>query len=749
MATWRRSSDCCAVLNFASFRMLPPTSPKPSRLLPQALLAGAVYGAAMLYYLRPIWEVFGNSLAPNAADPLFSVYILKWVGRQIRLGFPDLWDANFFYPARNTLAMSDHMLGPAFAIAWLKNPIASYNLLVVSSFVLCGVGTWWVLRRSGLSSPAALFGGAVFAFSPFRISHLNHLMMLTMQWIPLTLWSFDRLLAERTARRGAVFLLCYGLQVTAGCYFAYMIHVPLLAILASRWPAEGRRRLLAPASLRVLVPVAALALAAATAIFLPYLRLARQLGMAHEDREIGRGGAALVSYLSPAPENLYSPHAPKKLWDRAGLASWQRAFARSENSLFPGFIPTLAAGYGLWEIARRRRAARAAALESAPPPELPATVPATAEATASPAIAVPPALSGRRLLRRLLTWTLAAVALGAFALGDVYTLGFADDLPPLDDWSDATAWTVLGVVLLTCLGLLACLALWRRRAGSSPHRLGSEMDAWHRGLLLAGLLSFALSFPVIYFPLMHVVPGLHSMRAPARFDAFVSLAVAFLAAWGLDRLFERAGLAGIAGGPPAPAVRRRRQAAAAAAWLALGTVLAIELMPRPVRWVRVLSEDEFPEVYTWIRGRPEIRALVEVPLHPKWTETAYMYYSTLHWKPLANGYSGFVPASYDELARTVVLLPDGDGFETLESLGISHIVVHSDLLAKRARGESEVAAEARAGAMVRAWERRFLGRRVELAYAGDPDRVYRIIPVSSSSEKTPALRPDTKGRMDP
>ncbi|MBV8200094.1 MAG: hypothetical protein JOZ15_05660, partial [Acidobacteria bacterium] len=302
--------------------------------------------------------------------------------------------------------------------------------------------------------------------------------------------------------------------------------------------------------------------------------------------------------------------------------------------------------------------------------------------------------------------------------------------------------------LLACLALLAGLALRRRRRAGSPPGHGSQMDPWHRALLLAGLLSFALSFPVIYFPLMHVVLGLHSMRAPARFDAFVSLTVAFLAAWGLDRLAERLGLSELPRPAAASGRRRVTAAAAAAAWLALLAVLAIELAPRPVRWVRVLAEDEFPEVYGWIRGRPEIRALVEVPLHPNSTEAAYMYYSTLHWKPLANGYSSFVPASYHELARRVVLLPDGDGFETLETLGISHIVVHSDLLAKRAPGESEDAAEARAAAMVRAWERRFLGRRIELAYAGDPDRVYRLIPVSSSSSPVSGVRPATTGRTD-
>jgi hypothetical protein len=661
--------------------MAPETSPTLPRLLRQTLLVTALYGAAALVYLRPIWATFRDSLAPNAADPLFSVYILQWVVRQIHRGFPDLWDANFFYPARGTLALSDHMLGPAFQIALIHNPIAAYNLLFFSSFVLCGVATWWVLRRSGLSAPAALLGGAAFAFSPFRMSQLNHLLMLIVQWIPLTLWSWDRLLAERTVRRAALFLLFYGLQLTAGCYFAYMIHFPMAAILASRWAAAGRRRLLAPDSLRVLAPVAALALAAAIAVFLPYLRQARRLDLTHDDHEIGSGGAALVSYLSPAPDNLYSLRSPRMLWDRAGMPRWQQPLVRSENSLFAGFLPTLLAAWGLWELHRRWRVRPAAAL----------------------------APWQRWLLRGL-----AGLALGAVAAGDLYTLGFAPDLAPLDRWDETGAWTALGVLLLLCLGLLAAL---RRRFAGDLYWRWNEMDPWHRGLLLAGAVSFALSLPVVYMPLARFVPGLHSMRVPARFGAFVSLTVAFLAGWGLDRLAERLGLAGLG--------RGRRWAWAAG--LALAAVLAIELAPRPVRWVEVLTADEFPEVYTWIRGRPEIRALVEVPLRPNWTEATYMYYSTAHWKPIANGYSSFVPASYARLAPEVRLLPSGDGLSLLESMGITHIVVHTDLLAKRAVAAED--AQPQGMAMVREWERRFLGRRVELVYAGDTERVYRIIPM--------------------
>lgn len=163
----------------------------------------------------------------------------------------------------------------------------------------------------------------------------------------------------------------------------------------------------------------------------------------------------------------------------------------------------------------------------------------------------------------------------------------------------------------------------------------------------------------------------------------------------------------------------------------MGAALAFELEPPPVHWVEVLSENDFPEVYRWIRGRPEIRSLVEVPLRPRWKETAYMYHSTLHWKPIVNGYSGFEPAAYEALAPKLRLLPDDDGFDDLQRLGVSHLVVHSDLLVRPAAREADDEAnDARVAAMVREWERSFLGRRIERVYAGDPDFVYRLIPSS-------------------
>jgi hypothetical protein len=237
------------------------------------------------------------------------------------------------------------------------------------------------------------------------------------------------------------------------------------------------------------------------------------------------------------------------------------------------------------------------------------------------------------------------------------------------------------------------------------------MDPWERGLVLSGAVSFLLSFPLLYIPLMGIVPGMSGMRVPARFSAFFLLTVVYLAARGLDGVLAWIGR---------PTGRR---------WVLAGISLVVflELLPRPVRWVEVPREEDFPAVYRWIAGRPDIRALIEVPLRTDSSEAVYMYYSTLHWKPIANGFSGFIPPSYDRIAERVQrFLPDAFALDLLASEGITHLVVHVDRLGGQWRRLADPAG------FVRRWEGE-MGERVELVHDSDPDRVYRIVPPEKRS----------------
>ncbi|HXU29419.1 MAG TPA: hypothetical protein VN851_02480, partial [Thermoanaerobaculia bacterium] len=438
------------------------------RLLP-GFLGLALYALLATLFLRPIWRMYADHITPGPGDPILNLYFLKWGMHQIGLGLPNVWDANFFFPLRGALTLSDHLLGPALQLFLLRplvpSAIAGYNLLLWSSFLLTGASTAWVLRQAGCSRPAAFLGGALFAFCPYRWSQLGHLQVLLMQWLPLTLWSFDRLLAERTPRRAGLFLLFYLLHVTGGAYLAYMIHVPLAALLLVRFArGEARSELFAPRSLRILGITAGVALLMLGAIFAPYVRFSHALKLERNVNDVVRVGGAFPSYLSPAMGATYFDGGVKyELRRRA--PKLEGALTRNENSLFPGF---LALGLGLAALF----VARGRASETAP------------------------------WWRQRPAWACAAAAFGfvaiaALAIGDYLTLRGPGrgPIPAEGVW-----W---GVGLATAAGLLGVLLI-RRRAGAPPWldraRLPPETADWWLGLALGGSLSLLLSLPAFYIP---------------------------------------------------------------------------------------------------------------------------------------------------------------------------------------------------------------------------------------------------------
>ena len=54
-----------------------------------------------------------------------------------------------------------------------------------------------------------------------------------------------------------------------------------------------------------------------------------------------------------------------------------------------------------------------------------------------------------------------------------------------------------------------------------------------------------------------------------------------------------------------------------------------------------------------------------------------MYHSTLHWKPIANGYSGYPRRTTRELVERFHWVPDREGLDLLRRRGVTHLIVHA------------------------------------------------------------------------
>ena len=109
------------------------------------LMVIAGYTLTAVATLWPLADRLRTAMVPAVTgDPLLNAWILAWDADRMRHGFSGLWNAPLFYPASDTLAWSEHLIGIALFTApvqWLTGqPVLVYNLALLESVVLAGAG---------------------------------------------------------------------------------------------------------------------------------------------------------------------------------------------------------------------------------------------------------------------------------------------------------------------------------------------------------------------------------------------------------------------------------------------------------------------------------------------------------------------------------------------------------------------------------------------------------------------------------
>ena len=82
-----------------------------------------------------------------------------------------------------------------------------------------------------------------------------------------------------------------------------------------------------------------------------------------------------------------------------------------------------------------------------------------------------------------------------------------------------------------------------------------------------------------------------------------------------------------------------------------------------------------PAIYQFLQSIDR-SVIVELPIEDWGLSPVYMFWSTWHWNPLVNGYSGLRPPDYEETLARMRTFPDTAAIERLQSLGVRYILVH-------------------------------------------------------------------------
>ena len=625
--------------------------------------ATTAFTAYLLLAIATTWPLtrgLSQDVPWDLGDPLLVMWILAWDCEQLLriLGgdvsrIASFFNANIFYPVPLTLAYSEHLIAQAVQIlpvyALTGNPILSYNILFLSTWALSGLGTYLLVRELTGSAIGGFVAGLLFAFAPYRVPQSAHLHVLSSQWMPFVLFGLRRYFESRRRLPLLGAALALVLQCLSSGY--YLLFFSPLAAAFALWEMGSRDLWRDVRVWRDLVLVGMCVVILVAPFLLPYAALRSEWEASRAISEVMLYSADLYSYGTAFSE--------QRLWGDV-----LRMFPKPEGELFPGFVPTLLAFIGLvWA---------GTAMGASPPQRVPRRWLTwfLAILTVSHAVAAVLALALRRITFDAGWFVLRLSNVNQMLVRSSVAFGLLLVVSP------ATRTRVRGFLRDRGFYALAGVMLLWLSLGPAPQAFGRPI---------------AIASPYLF--LYEHVPAFDGLRVPARLAMLVALMVAVLAGYGARSI------ARCRGGTALLAVLCGLFLLEAThiPFTLNGTALVRDLVTPEAR---VYPPAQAPAVYRELARQTEAGVLIELPLGQPDYDIRAVYYSTVHWQPLVNGYSGFFPPQYGLLTTALSEIPrHADlSLEALRASGATYAIVHEGAY-RQGEGEATSAVLRGAGAV--------------------------------------------------
>jgi hypothetical protein len=454
----------------------------------------AIYVLASVILGRHVLTHAGDSIANDAGDPLLTTAILHWVATHVP--YTDAWyQLPIFYPSRDALTFSEHLLGVAVVAApieWLTgSAVAAYNITIVASFALSAAAMFALGFRLTRSVAASFVAGLAYGFAPYRMSQLPHIQMEALWYAPLALLGLHAYLETGRWWWLALYGAAWMLQGAANLYA--LVYLSVLIGLWCVWFVVARRRWRDLWAVAVATTLAVLPIAP---ILLRYVQAHRYYGMVRDIDEIGTFSADIAAVFCAPPALSF--------W------GWLRVGCRAEGELFPG-----AALFLIFVAA------------------------AVTVITWGPPAPPPP-----RWLKAIVRLALAAAAVYAAIALSVWLIGpWMLSAGPLHASASSIAKPLLVSTSLAVIALALSPRTHRaaRHAWSMTFYVLAAVVTW---VLALGprprVMNRAIGYDGPYEWVM-LIPGGDGLRVPARFWMVTLLCLAIVAALFLAELLRRRG----------------------------------------------------------------------------------------------------------------------------------------------------------------------------------------------------------------
>ncbi len=279
---------------------------------------------------------------PSPGDQFEYVYKVWWFKHALLdLHSSPFFNPDMFYPFGYNVALSETTLSntiPALPLTVLLGEVAAYNLIVLASFALSGLGMYLLVLHLTGSRVAGLLSGTIFAFCPYRMAHLGagHLPLMGTQWLPLLLLYLDRMVVRQQWTDAAMAGLFFSLAALSAWYYAYMFAMAGAVYLVLRGRPWRKYLLQRGFAQRVLV-FGAVCLVLVGPVAMPVTQLWAEGSRPQSLRYLDQ--------FSASPMDFVYPNVMQPLWGVQLLTQYPQ---KLEQMLFLGWVPLGLAAFALW-----------------------------------------------------------------------------------------------------------------------------------------------------------------------------------------------------------------------------------------------------------------------------------------------------------------------------------------------------------------------------------------------------------------
>lgn len=224
--------------------------PNPERYFKYDLLwAFIVYTLLTLLYFRSCLPTFATHLIGPPEDNMVVYWNLWWANDKVLHGIESLTFTNrIYYPEGSSLyyvAWSFYNLILVWILRLFLGACTVYNLIMLHSFPVAGIGAFLLTKYITKNSYLALLGGFIFAFSPSHFARAqHHIHINTLQFVPFFVLCYLRAVREGSTKMLWLAALFFLLNTLAD--WNYMIFAGFFILFWYLYQGINRRRIIMP-----------------------------------------------------------------------------------------------------------------------------------------------------------------------------------------------------------------------------------------------------------------------------------------------------------------------------------------------------------------------------------------------------------------------------------------------------------------------------------------------------------------------